>query len=217
MTPPLSEPINAALVQHQVSLEAGWNLSTRIAELHTWAERMVLEFKLEIGRPALRVERLRRATLGHYCPGRNSFGLLDEIAIDHAHLAAGPWWQVLGTLAHELLHSWQTRHGKSGKGNYHNRQFRRRALDYGLVINSRGHTQFLSPPTAFFDLLKRHGVDVAAEEVPKLNLTAPLKNGPGSKLKLWVCACPVRVRVAIPEFRARCVVCNTLFELQHRR
>jgi hypothetical protein len=35
---------------------------------------------------------------------------------------------------------------------------------------------------------------------------------PGSsKLRLWMCDCPVRVRVAVADFRARCLECGCLF------
>ncbi len=35
--------------------------------------------------------------------------------------------QVLGTLPHELLHSWQEHHDRRGKRNHHNKAFRERA------------------------------------------------------------------------------------------
>src|SRR5882762_6494061 len=165
MTEP--ERINIVLAEHQRSLD-GWDLSKTMADLHLWAERIVFAFKLQVPTPAFTIEPLRRRRLGHYCHGRNGFGLADEIALDIVFVRGSPYWRVLGTVAHELLHSWQEHHGKPGKRNYHNRRFREKAKDYGLIIDQYGHTQFLDPPTAFLDLLKEHGVILGEGEIPKL-------------------------------------------------
>jgi hypothetical protein len=35
--------------------------------------------------------------------------------------------------------------------------------------------------------------------------------GSGSRLRLWICRCPVKARVASDDFRARCLVCDSTF------
>ena len=77
------------------------------------------------------IEGLRRRYRQFRC-GRNGFGLVDEIALDESHLACDPYAETPDTLLHESLHSWQKRHGRPGWRNYHNRQFRQKALSLGL-------------------------------------------------------------------------------------
>src|SRR5262245_14985603 len=106
------------LTEHQVQGATGWTFSEVMQELHRWAEVFRVEFKLEVPARPLRVARLRWNCLGHFNPGFNDFGLLDEIALDDFHLrrrlAEGLWFEALGTLAHELFHFWQKLHGKAG-------------------------------------------------------------------------------------------------------
>lgn len=203
-----TESINEVLADHQSTLMLeDWDFAEVAADLHRWTLRMVLEFKLEIGAPALQIERLRRA-YGHYRPGRNGFGLRDEIAIDEAHAQAGPYWQVLGTLLHELLHSWQGQHGCPGKRNYHNKVFQRKAGELGLIVDQNGRTEYAPPETPFSRLLAKHGV-----EAPKISQPIPVHNKHGSsKLKLYECPCGVKVRVGRSRFRALCLECNDKFE-----
>ena len=64
-----TEPINAALAEHQSAVEE-WTFKEVASDLHRWAGLMILEFKLEIGTPALMIEKLGRNRLGHYRYGR---------------------------------------------------------------------------------------------------------------------------------------------------
>jgi len=206
---PVAERINAALREHQQSV-VDWGFAGNLEELYRWAEVMVLEFKLEIPQPCLAVDRLRRA-YGHFRHGRNGFGLRDEIAIDRGHLERSPRWRVLGTLFHELLHSWQEHHGKSGKRNYHNVQFRKQARSFGLVIDQRGFTEYdLSVVTPFRGFLEKHGIEVPAVEPPPPLIVAK----PRSKLKLYECPCGVKVRVGRSRFDAKCLDCCGVFALK---
>src|ERR1041385_4584505 len=121
-SPLQGEPINLALKDHQAKLEE-WNFHDVTTALHLCAERMIMEFKLKIPVPCLLIKRLPRR-YGHFHRGRNGFGLKDEIGIDEDHIRNSPFWRVCGTLLHELLHSWQEHHGRPGRRNYHNKQFR---------------------------------------------------------------------------------------------
>ena len=66
------------------------------------------------------------------------------------------------------------------------------------------------------ELLGQYGIEVSApspDESVEIKPT-PIDSG-NSKLKLWVCSCqpkPVHVRVAISDFRAKCLKCGQLFK-----
>ncbi len=196
--------VYAALMRYQTTDD--WDFRPLVTELHRWVEIMVLEFKLKIPALSLAIDWLPARTLGHYrC--QNGFGLRNEIAINQRHLDNREQWEILGTLLHELLHSWQQSHGRPGQHNYHNVQFRRKAADYGLIVDSQGHTQY-QPDSPFFAVLDKYGV-----AFPPTTTPAPKPRG-HSKLKLWTCSCPIRVRVAVADFRAMCLRCNSMFELR---
>ena len=206
-----NETINIALRDHQQSIEE-WKFSEVATDLHRWAERMTLEFKLEITvPPALMLEHLRRR-LGHYRRGRNAFGLRDELAIDLEHLQTDSYWQVLGTLLHELLHSWQEHNGRPPSlksHNYHNKELRNKALSLGLIVDAQGHTQYAPGDTPFLSILQKYGV-----EVPEIReMPEPVRVHKGkSKLTLYECPCGVKVRVGRSKFRAMCLDCDGLFK-----
>jgi hypothetical protein len=200
--PTPGQAIYDILAHYQVTSE--WRHRELATELHRWAVIFNEEFQLEVSRIALRIDWLKHRTLGHFQPGHNGFGLKGEIAINERHLCSREPWEILGTVLHELLHAWQYEHGKPGKPPYHNQEFRKKALTYGLVIDEDGVTQYLSE-SAFKQLLGRTGIQMP--EQPK-----PARRQRGtSKLKKWSCNCPVNVRVAINEFRARCLTCDSQF------
>lgn len=208
-----TEPINVALKSHQASAK-DWRYRGLLAEIHTWAERFTVGFKLNIPFPAIVVDRLRGRCLGHFRSGRNAWGLKDEVAIDRVHATSDDFWQALGTLLHELIHLWQQKHGdppSNNNFNYHNREYRDKALELGLVVDRWGHTRYAPENSPFLALLTEYGVEVPVLPPPEQqHITIGRLNS--SKLKLWQCRCPVRVRVARADFRARCLVCGQIFE-----
>ena len=134
-------------------------------------------------------------------------GLNGEIAINRRYLELREPWQVLGTLLHELVHAWQEVHGKPGKGNYHNRQFRDKARSLGLIVNQRGHTHY-DAESPFFRCLATYEIDV-----PTIPPNEYIVRG-ASKLRKWSCKCepPINVRVAVSHFNAQCLWCGTVFQ-----
>ena len=202
------EQINTHLREHQIASD--WERQAQVEDLHRWAEIFVFEFKLKAGTPAIMIDRLSRSRYGHYRRGRNGFGLCDEIAINQTYISDQSYWELLGTLLHELLHAEQEHFGKPGRHNYHNKAFRDRASALGLIIDSRGHQQYAPKPSPFFDVLDKYGVQAPAVSEPIVKAAMPGK----SKLKLWTCECqpnPVRVRVAVRDFQAVCLKCNCRF------
>jgi len=196
--------VYTALSEHQV--EQDWDKKELFRELHRWAAIFDSRFKLEIPQIAICVDRFGRR-LGHFRAGPNGFGLSSEIAINQNYLGKGPFWDVLGTLLHEQLHAWQEVHGKPGRGNYHNKEFRLKADSLGLVVDSSGVTQYRQP-SPFTEVLERYGI-----KVPKLAAITPPRPAlrGTSKLKLWYCGC-TRVRVAVARFKALCLNCNREFK-----
>lgn len=207
-----TEKINLALKEHQISTD--WDIQKLIQDLHIWGERFAFEFKLKTDLPVLMIDKLHNTCYGHFRVGRNGFGLKNEIAINRNHINFKKYWRVLGTLLHELLHAEQEQTGNSSKSNYHNKEFRSRAKALGLIVDQWGHTSFAPAPSPFWDLLEKYGI-----EVPQLKELEPIivskpPCSDSSKLKLWICSCkpePVHIRVAINDFRARCLKCAQLF------
>ena len=209
------QPVYGALAEFQQSAE--WDFAAILVEFRTWFRRFNRRFNLGLPEFAvIGVERLNRRCLGKYLRGHNGLGLRTEILIDRTHIEtciqAGQFWQVLGTLLHEALHCHQELYGRPGKSNYHNKEFRRRAADYGLIVASNGVTRFDTGDTPFLSILREHGVAVETpeREVP-LAATAEKK---APKLALWVCGCrpPVRLRVGRTRLNAVCGDCGQQFE-----
>lgn len=202
---PASKLVYDVLAHHQES-ENGWDLKDLLSWLQTWKERFIFEFKLQVSEIALCVDWLHWRCLGHFRRGHNGFGLVGEIAINRRYLQQLDPWEHLGTLLHELLHAWQEVHGTPATRNYHNVQFRRKAARYGLIIDECGHQQY-EPESAFFELLSKYEVEFPTVPEPERRVCSK------AKLKKWSCNCnpPVNVRVAIADFHAKCLRCQTVF------
>jgi hypothetical protein len=221
----VTKPVYPALACHQRS-EADWALRQVSVFLDEWWGRLVEEYGLAIPRTALRLEQnLRRSCLGYFRPGHNEFGLRGEIAIGLPPIPAGgrielcdlDLGDLLGTLLHEQLHLAQALHGVPSPHGHHNLGFRKKARRAGLVVDYRGH-QTYDPDGAFLDLLRRHNVPLpwsVALPIPAAGQqpagSQPKTGGGGSStLKKWTCGC-TNVRVAITDFRARCLKCGREF------
>ncbi|MGD9644344.1 MAG: SprT-like domain-containing protein [Pirellulales bacterium] len=203
--PLFGRSIYRVLANHQTHEE--WDCRPLVQELQVWAERMNEQFRLRIPEVSLSVDWLRCRRLGHFRPGHNGFGLKGEIAINRRHLEDRDFWQVLGTLLHELLHAWQQEHGKAGKHNYHNKEFREKAREFGLSVDRRGYTDY-EPHSPLMELLSQYGVN--APEFPPRGLVRLAAQG-SSKLKPWVCAC-MRIWVAVADCQSVCLKCGQLYE-----
>ena len=201
------EKINDLLKVHTLTVD-DWRHAEIVRLLHGWAERFNREFKLNIDTPAIRIEQLRKRTLGTYRSGRNGLGILHEIAFNIDHLDR-PQAHLLDTLLHELLHEWQEIHGNPGSGNYHNAEIRKKARELGLLFDHRGRSEGIIKDSPFVEILERHRVDTSVFFLPmEKSPWLPTKQGK-SKLKKYSCSC-TNVRAAV-ELHARCLVCGDLF------
>ena len=207
---PESEIINDELREHAVELDE-WKYREHVRLLHDWAERFNQIFELGLRTPAIRIECISARKLGTYHPGRNGFGLGHEITLNARHLDRS-FADQLRTLLHELLHEWQSLYGKSGRRNYHNRQFRQKCRLYGLIVDARGYNLGVAPGR-FTILLAQNGVDLTALRVPGNEDEHPvalaIRRG-DSKLKKWSCGC-TNVRCAV-KLAARCERCGNVFQ-----
>ncbi len=210
----IGEPVNLSLRRHVEEVQ-DWEHAAVVKLLHEWAGRFIDRFGLDVLVPAIAVERLRRPRLGQYRLGRNQFGLFDEIVVDERHATTSPFWRVLGTLLHELLHGQQFHdhdrdpEGCGGKGTFHNKEYREMAAGMGLEVSEKGVTSYPPGETAFRTLLKEHKVDTSEEE------SGLLPEPPRTKLRLWECRCviPVKLRIGRSDVHVRCLDCNANFVL----
>jgi hypothetical protein len=215
--------IYPALVLHQCNED--WTGSETFNVLHEWAVRLNVQFKLNVPQITLGIDRLRADTGAHFRFGHNAFGLKGEIVLNALYLDRPMWWQ-LGVLLHELLHGWQQAYGTVDfkHFNYHNREFRLKALGLGLIVDRYGGQEYW-PGSPFVGLLRQFEVEVpdfSADEdegdnhesaVGRVASPKPALRSGNSKLKKWTCGC-TNVRVAIGDFQAQCLKCGRLFVQQ---
>lgn len=198
--------IYSELAKHQQT--ESWSWRDVMAVLQTFADHFNVEFKLDIPEVSLCLDRLDCHRYGHFRYGHNGFGLKGEIAINSRYLEGNrPFWEVLGTLLHELLHAWQQAHGTPGKGNHHNAEFRAKAQELGLLVDKRGVTGY-AERSPFKDLLMTFGIETPSNA--SWPAVSPVRGQ--SKLKKWSCGC-TNVRVAIADFQAQCLKCGQAFVL----
>jgi hypothetical protein len=219
----VAKPVYPVLAAHQRA-EKDWDFHPLYARLDPWWGIIDAAFDLHLPRTVLRLDpRIRTNCAGYFRPGHNEFGMEMEIAIavppreelDAPHdLDFG---DMLGTLAHEMLHLEQQLNGSPGSNNYHNRQYQRKAATLGLLVDSRGH-QTYDPDGPFIALLRRHGVELPLQVQMMQALAAGLPLPPvrerrkssRSKLRKWTCGCQ-NAWVGAREFVATCGLCNARF------
>jgi hypothetical protein len=209
------------LLNDPINIEIRENEKTRtdralhdLAEImYQWTDIFNTEFFKDhlVPVPAISFEKEKTGSLGHYVIGRNGFGIRENININQVHLNR-PLWDILATLAHEMCHSWQGIYGKPSKSWFHNKEFRAKMAEIGILVNEKGCHGAVGEP--FMSVLKEHGVEVNGEQSPDGMIRLPPKEKPKgrSKLKKWSCGC-TNIRVAIKELEAQCLRCGNKFEL----
>lgn len=206
------------LARHQ--RDENWRGRHLLAGFQEWTELFNVRFKLDIPEIALCVDKLPVSVFGHFRPGHNGFGLKGEIAINELYLISRPAWQVLGTICHESLHAWQHVHGKPSPHDHHNLEFRRKAAEFGLLIDRRGVTDYLLQ-SPFMDLLRELGVEVpteAEEEDDESDRARIVSRSLGrlhrmkgkSTSSKWSCGCTI-VRCGRSDLGAKCLKCGRDF------
>lgn len=204
----IDEGIAPVLASHQQAV--AWNWKDLAQKLYDFDRKLRDRFSLDLPPFVIRFGRLHRSRLGHFLAGCNEFAISGEIAINVRYANVRSLWEIIGTLHHEQLHLWQHVHGRAGKHNYHNREFQRKARESGLVVDSRGYTQY-QPKGPFVVFLQEQGIDVPDLPEPVEGSRPPRFHvGALSKLKRWSCQC-TNVWAAIQEVNAKCLRCDQLF------
>jgi hypothetical protein len=91
-------------------------------------------------------EKTRVTNLGHYMVGSNAFGIKDNINLNRSHLSR-PLWEILATLLHEMSHSWQAMYGKPSSSWFHNKEFKLKMMEFGIICNAKGYHKHLRDPS----------------------------------------------------------------------
>ena len=207
----INEPINIAIIENEKSAD-DWELSDLAAELYWWVDlfNIVLFKDQPIQVPVISFAKTRIDNLGHYVSGRNEFGIRENININQVHLSR-PLWSILATLVHEMTHSWQAIYGKPSDSWFHNKEFRLKLEEFGIVCEEKGRHLSIGEPFLF--LLEKHGVSV--EDIGGgsgiIEAQAGERMKGKSKLKKWSCPCGQNARVGKKEFFATCDLCGRTF------
>ena len=162
--------------------------------------------------PALTFEKTRVNNLGYYRIGMNDWAVRDQINLNKLYINR-PLWETLATLLHEMMHSFEYIYiPESDRTNswYHKKAFRIKLASFGIFTNEKGCHVAIGDP--FVHLLRQHGVTFNKIIQPGITIEIPPKNKKKgkSKLKKWTCGC-TNVRVAISDFRAKCLKCENEF------
>ena len=196
----MSEHINQLLREHEEAV-SGWDYADAGRHLYLWFDRVNNRFfDATLATPVLSFKRTR-GRYGHYVPGRNEIGVLDNINISASHLS-DPLSEVLSTLAHEMAHAWEENFGKPGSGSYHNNAFRRKLDEIGIPCDQWGHGQGIRDP--FLSFLREHGI-TAEDRLISAQVVQMTKTS-GSPLKKWNCGCTSIW--ACTTVAAECITCG---------
>ncbi|MFC1488941.1 SprT-like domain-containing protein [Thermodesulfobacteriota bacterium] len=195
----------------KIDLSIKKNFNNFAWELYWWAYFLNIAFFKDqpIPIPFITFEKRNVTNLGNYISERNVFGVKENININRAHLNR-PLWDILATLLHEMVHSWQALYGNPSNSWFHNKEFQERMAQIGVICNGKGCHTAIGDPFVF--LLKKHAVDfeLSIQEDGIIKLPAKPKQKGKSKLKKWSCTC-TNIRVAVPDLEARCLKCGQRF------
>jgi hypothetical protein len=168
-------------------------------------------FKIHRGcAPILSFEMNRGKSLGHY-PVQGKTSTKGKDVNIYKINPYQELWEILATVLHLMVHTWQNHRGQSNKSWFHNTEFRAKMAEFGIRCNKNGCHTGLGDPFVF--LLKKHGVVFADKQdlngIIRVQPRCTLKGN--SKLKKWSCGC-TNVRVAV-NLEAQCLKCGKKFEL----
>jgi hypothetical protein len=92
-------------------------------------------FQGDLIRPMLCLTRDAGIHRGYFCANawvNDEDELINEIALNANWLVTQDLVGAMTVLAHEMVHHWQTDHGKPGRGGYHNLEWAQKAKSIGL-------------------------------------------------------------------------------------
>lgn len=207
------EKFNTAIIANE-SDALDWALCSLSSELYWWTAFFNTAFfkAQSVPMPVISFEKKSVKNLGHYVNGRNGFGMKENININRCHLDR-PLWEILAILIHEMCHSWQNLYGKPSTSWFHNKEFKLKMSEMGVVPNDKGHHVWVTDPFVFF--LEKHGIKFGYPKNSEGIIKVPQKPSPRSKSKLkkWECLCGQTARIGKKEFFAVCTLCEEKFAL----
>lgn len=83
----------------------------------------------------------KKHTYGYFSENRfvkRTGETVDEIALNPSFFATRSISEVLSTLGHEMVHLWQFKFGKPGRGRYHNKEWAIKMEEIGLMPSNTG-------------------------------------------------------------------------------
>jgi hypothetical protein len=180
-------------VRRNAEIAKDWEFREPAQFLYRWAvlfkdeliDGVALLDRGRLPEPVISFDNMRHSSvLAGYRLKRNPQGLLDEIVFNTTHFEDTPegkkWrfgeWELLETLAHELLHLKQQNFGQHPVSrNYHNSEFCDMAESIGLHPLPIYGCHYAPADGAFARLLTKHGIERPVKvEVPK-----------GDKINWW--------------------------------
>jgi hypothetical protein len=203
---PSPDAVANSSVRHAATGDSTWVHSELLSFLYKWADIFNNNFfGNRLPPPVISLERTRRS-LGHFVPGRNSFGLKFNVNLNQLYLGRSEA-DLLETLVHEQIHLLQEITGTAGMGNYHNKAFCTKAAEIGLQVEMGRGCHYGSPTDPFVSLLRKHGVSfeprVVRVEPPQAKAARP-------RLRRWSCRC--KSVWCGGKLKAMCLLCEQEFQ-----
>lgn len=160
------------------------------------------------------INKTKKSTLGFFMPKEHSERYtnttqdLNNINLNTLHLKTSSPYECL---AHELAHflNYIEKIKDCTSNQYHNKHFKKKAESLFLLVEktNKGYSQ-TTGTEEFKELLKEFNPNTNAFNIFQ---NQKKKKKVGSRLKLYVCSCGVKVRCAI-NLNALCLDCNSEFK-----
>ena len=214
----INDKINIAIMDNELSA-TDWEMNQLAWTLYWFVDFFNIVFFKDqpVPIPVLTFEKTRVNSMGYYRVGLNDFAVKEQINLNRLYINS-PLSELLQTLIHEMVHSWEFLYVDEKKRTnnwYHKMCFRKKMAYLGILTDKKGCHLFIHDPFIF--LLRKHGVDFSnlcyAENSKKVMKNPIEKKVKGkSKLKKWSCGC-TNLRVGIKDLEAKCLKCDNEFEL----
>jgi hypothetical protein len=214
--PSSPEPsVHEAIAHHQQN--GDWVHRNAVLWLNQLKDRFVVDFKIQIEEVVIGVAKLPVKVPGQYRETHNALGVEREVLVSALFLyksCVDRRFDIAGVLLHELLHAEQHNTGcGASKPTHHNKRFRRRAAELGLIVREDGSQGYRAGHNPLFALLNELGVTTPELRTDWFPEVAKPKGQ--SSLHKYVCQClkPQTFRSGRRDFRALCPDCESPFEI----
>jgi len=177
---------------------------------------MIKRFKLELPNDyIITINKASKSTIGYFMPKEhqehfiNTTQNLNNINLNTYYLKTNsPYECLTHELAHFINNTLKIKDYSSNQ--YHNKEFKKQAEKLLLNVErtKKGYSE-TSETEQFKEMLKEFKPN---KEVFNICQNIPDKKKVGSRLKLYVCSCGIKVRVASEEFKGLCLLCNEEFK-----